>query len=333
MLLWIAHNFLLKICFRAAVACAAIHKNTRLNTFCMEYEDEQLKKELDIDDAMLARFKEIRQNTIEEAGKILQKGGPIKVLGVSGSSRSAFDMAAENSHSEFLLKAALEEAAVLGAQTDLAALREYDIQPCKCCYSTANAHCHFYCSCYPKGTPAGDDMSNILYDKVLWADAIIFATPVNNYKISSRMALFLDRCISLDGSLSPADPEATKDKELNIKHSKFIEMMADPEIPGSGYLRRFTGKVAGMIATGHEEGASMAMSQLFMAFNNFGMAYPPHCFMYAMSSILKATHEDTPIVGAPQYVAEAKIVAKNVIMMASALRNENPRWRYDYSSN
>jgi multimeric flavodoxin WrbA len=299
----------------------------------MEYTDEQLKKELGIDDAMLARFKEVRENAIQEAKKMAQKTGPIKVLGISGSSRSVSDMVAENSHSEFLLKEALKEAEALGARTDLVALREYDIQPCKCCYSTSNAHCHFYCSCYPKDTSAGDDMTNILYDKILEADAIIFATPVNNYKISSRMALFLDRCISLDGSLEPANPEATKDKQLNIKHSKFIAMMADSEILGSGFLRRFTGKVAGMIATGHEEGASMAMSQLFMAFNNFGMAYPPHCFMYAMSSILKATYEDTPIVGAPEFVEEVKVVAKNVVAMASALRKENPIWNYDPSSN
>jgi len=299
----------------------------------MEYSDEQLKKELDIDSAMLARFKEVRRNAIKEADILAQKTGPVRVLGVSGSSRSENDTAAENSHSEFLLKEALNEAGALGAITEMVALREYDIQPCKCCYSTTNAHCHFYCSCYPKGTPAGDDMTNILYDKVLDADAIIFATPVNNYKISSRMALFLDRCISLDGSLAPANPGATKDRELNIKHTRFIQMMADPKIPGSGFLRRFTGKVAGMIAAGHEEGASMAMSQLFMAFNNFGMAYPPHCFMYAMSSVLKATHEDTPIVAAAQYVGEAKVVAKNVVALAVALRKESPVWNYDYSSN
>ena len=96
----------------------------------MEYTDKQLKKELDIDDAMLARFKEVRVNAIREAERLSQKTGPIKVLGVSGSSRSENDTAAENSHSEFLLIAALKEAEAMGAQTDLIALREYDIQPC-----------------------------------------------------------------------------------------------------------------------------------------------------------------------------------------------------------
>ena len=147
------------------------------------------------------------------------------------------------------------------------------------------------------------------------------------------MALFLDRCISLDGSLEPADPLATKDKELNIKHSKFIELMADPDIPGSGYLRRFNGKVGGFITTGHEEGASMAISQLFMAFNNFGLAFPPHSFMYAMSSIARATYEDKPVVESEEYAKEARIVAQNVFLMAQKIRGANMDWPYDYSSN
>jgi len=90
-------------------------------------------------------------------------------------------------------------------------------------------------------------MSNIIYDKILSADAIIFATPVNNFNISTLMKTFIDRCISLDGSLKPANPQAPKDKELNIKHMKFIELTADYNIPGSGMLRRFLGKVAGII--------------------------------------------------------------------------------------
>ena len=288
---------------------------------------------MDVDDAMLARFWKIREEAIQEAAARRQKSGPLVAIGISGSSRSELDMAAENSHSEYLLKEALAELEGRGVKTELVALRDYRIEPCKCCYSTANAHCHFYCSCYPKGTPIGDDMTNILYDKILDADIMLFATPVNNYKISSRMALFLDRCISLDGSLAPADPEATKDRELNIKHSKFIQMMASPDIPGSGFLRRFTGKVGGFITTGHEEGASMAISQLFMAYNNFGIFFPPHCFMYAMSSILRGTYEDTPIVGAKEFVEEAKVVAKNVFTAAKMIRTENPEWYYDYSSN
>lgn len=298
-----------------------------------ELNDDYLKKFLEIDDKMLSRFKQIRSDAIEEAKTRAQKSGPLKVLGISGSARSEFDTAAQNSNSEFLLAEALKEAGKLGSQTEMIALRDYDIRPCKCCYSTSNAHCHFYCSCYPKGTPAGDDMSNIMYDKILGADIIIFATPVNNFKISSHMALFLDRCISLDGSLAPADPAAPKNRELNIKHTRFIELMADRDVPGSGFLRRFVGKIAGVITTGHEEGASMVISQLFMTVNHFGMAFPPFSNMYAMATILQGTYVDKQFSTTGAYIDEARDLARDLVAMASLLRQANPVWRHDYSSN
>ncbi|MEK7377254.1 MAG: flavodoxin family protein, partial [Candidatus Margulisiibacteriota bacterium] len=247
----------------------------------MTLSDKYLKKVLNINDKTLARFKEIRNLTIKEAKELsVKKGSVLRAVGVSGSSRDQFDTAAEDSNSEFLLKQALDELSGLGVKTELISLRKYRIEPCKACYSTTNTQCHFYCSCYPKGTPAGDDMSNILYDKILEADIVLFATPVNNFKISSRMALFLDRCISLDGSLVPADSQNAKDKELNKKHTKFVELMADQNIPGSGFLRRFMGKVGGIIVTGHEEGATMAIATLYMTANHYGMAFPAWSNMY-----------------------------------------------------
>ena len=296
--------------------------------------DVYLMKFLGIDKKILQRFKEVRDNTIIEAKNLAKKGKKITAIGISGSSRDRFDMAGEESSSEFLLNECLKEIKKLGAETELIQLRKHEIKPCKSCYSTTNAQCHFYCSCYPKGTKLGDDMTNVLYDKILKADIIIFATPVNNFKISSLMALFLDRCISLDGSLEPADPKATKNKDLNIKHTKFIELMSDQKIPGSGFLRRFMGKVAGVIVTGHEEGASMAISDLFMTLNHFGMVFPPWSNMYAMSSILNGTYKDKNMVTSPAYIEEAKQIGQNAMSTAKLLRNFNKLdWKHDYSSN
>jgi multimeric flavodoxin WrbA len=249
-----------------------------------------------IDKKTLDRFRLIRGNTIKQAKELSHKKGKIKVLGISGSARSRFDMAGEDSNSEFLLNECLKEHKKLGTETELIPLRDYNLQHCKACYSTTNTQCHFYCSCYPKGSPTEDDMTKIMYDKILAADIIIFATPVNNFKISSMMALFLDRCISLDGSLEPADPKASKNVKLNIEHTKFVESHADQKTEGSGFFRRFRGKVAGIIVTGHEEGASMVISQLFMTLNHFGMIFCPWSNMYAMSSILNPTFKDKKIV-------------------------------------
>ena len=280
--------------------------------------------------SLLERFEEIRENEIELAKKE-RRLGPLRAIGISGSARSENDMAAENSNSEFLLRVALDELKNKGVETELIAIRNYDVRYCKACYSTTNNQCHFPCSCYQRNTPIADDMSNIIYDKILEADIIIFATPVNNFKMSTLMATFLDRCISLDGSLPPADPSAKKDKNINIEHTKFVTKMADQKVPGSGFVRRFSGKVAGVIVTGHEEGAALVISSLFMCLNHFGMIFPPWSNVYAMSSITVPTFEDKKIVEAGVHQNNVRIMVDNVLLMAQLVNQAS--WVYDYSSN
>ena len=299
-----------------------------------KYTDKEILDIIKVDQKTLNRFKEIQIQTIKEAELRAQnKNKKIKVLGISGSARDLYDTAQEESNSEALLKKCLDYCKELGAETEIISLRKYNIKHCKACYSTVNTHCHFYCSCYPKDTPEGDDMTNVIYDKVLQADAIIFATPVNNFRISTLMAIFIDRCISLDGSLAPANPQAPKDKELNIKHMKFIELMADNNIPGSGFLRRFSGKVAGIIVTGHEEGASMVISNLFMTLNNFGMLFPPFSHMYSMSSVCLPLYKDKPIVINDCAIEEIFILAQNIITATNMARKiKTTDWKNDYQA-
>lgn len=301
----------------------------------IKYKNEELIKLLDIDLQTLNRFKQIRREVMAEAKKLGQrKNKKIKILGISGSARDAIDTSQEDSNSGELLKRCLKYCSKIGAETEFIQLKKYNIKYCKACYSTVNTQCHFYCSCYPKNTLEGDDMTNILYDKILAADAIIFATPVNNFKISTLMATFVDRCISLDGSLYPANPEAPKDKELNIKHMKFVELTADNSLPGSGMLRRFTGKIAGIITTGHEEGAAMAISSLYMTFNNFGMLFPPFSSLYAMSSVCNSTYKDKPIVLSDCFTDELKALANNVVLAAKLARSQKTTdWKNNYSAN
>jgi hypothetical protein len=147
------------------------------------------------------------------------------------------------------------------------------------------------------------------------------------------MADFIDRCISLDGSLQPANPQSPKDKGLNIKHMKFIELTADNDVFGSGMLRRFLGKVAGIIVTGHEAGATLAISTLFMTLNQYGMLFPPFGCMYAMSSVCNSTYEDKKIVLRECYVEETHLLAKNVMNAVKITRDSKPSvWVYDYSA-
>jgi len=300
-----------------------------------KYSDKELMELLKVDAKTLGRFKKIQEETIAEAKKMnARKNKRIKVLGISGSARDESDMAQEKSNSETLLEKCLEDCKKSGAETELIPLRKYSIMHCKACYSTVNTQCHFYCSCYPKNTPEGDDMTNIIYDKILGADAIIFATPVNNFKISTLMAAFIDRCISLDGSLQPANPEAPKNKMLNAKHLEYIKLTADEKIPGSGFLRRFSGKVAGIIVTGHEEGASMAISNLFMTLGHYGMIFPPFSNMYALSSVCASTNEDKSVVLSECYKKEVNLLAQNIVKATNMAKNVQPfEWRVDPTAN
>lgn len=301
----------------------------------LKFSDREIMDKLGIDVRTLEMFKKVRQEAMKEVLVLnRKKKGKIKVLGISGSARDKHDMAQEWSNSEELLMKALEFCKKWGADTEIISLRKYDIKPCKACYSSANTQCHYPCSCYSKSMNSEDDMTRVLYDKIYGADAIIFATPVNNFSMSSYMKLFIDRCISLDGSLKPANPRSPKDRELNIKQMKFIEMTADNDIPGGGMLRRFPGKVAGIIATGHEEGASLAMASLYMTLTHYGMAFPPFSNVYAMSSVCNSTYEDKPLVLSECYAADVELLAKNVMTMAKTMRNvKSTDWKNDYASN
>lgn len=296
--------------------------------------DEDLIKEIGCTAKELEMFKAVQKRALKEAEEY-KKGffsKSLNIIGISGSRRREDDCPHDDSTSEWLLNVALKKAEKLGAKTEMIRLREFDIQPCKECYSTTNTQCHFYCSCFPKGKN-GDDMTNKLYDKCLWADGIIFATPVNNFKMSTYMSLFIDRLISMDGSLSPADILYPKNKELNIKHTKFIELTADDKF-GSGFLRRFTGKSAGIIVSGHEAGAAMTISSLFMTLTHFGMLFSPFSNMYAIGDVCKGTYSDKNNQRNECYSKWAEEIAENVVAgVRLSKQNKKIWWKVDQSAN
>jgi len=296
--------------------------------------DKELMKLTGADERLLKLFKQRQKEALHEAGHIKDHffSKKIRVLGVSGSRRIVHDCPAEDSTSEWLLDKCLDEAKKAGAEIFKLRLMDYSIEPCKGCYSTTNTQCHYKCTCYPEGE-YGDDMTNKLYDAVMWADIIVWATPVHNFKVSSYMSLFLDRLISMDGSISPADPQAVKDKATNVKHTKFIELTGGKEF-GSGYLRRFTGKVAGVIVSGHEVGASMTISSLFMTLNQFGMMFPPFSSMYAINTICDPLYADKTKLRSKCYEDEARMLARNLITAAKISKRKNDYWwEYDSKSN
>ena len=99
-------------------------------------------------------------------------------------------------------------------------------------------------------------------------------------------------------------------------------------------LRRFLGKVGGIIVTGHEAGASMTISSLFLTLNYFGMMFPPFSSVYAMSSICNSTYQDKKIVISECYTTEIKLLAENLMTMAKWSRKTPvTEWKYNYGAN
>jgi len=294
----------------------------------MKYSDSELMKKLKCSKEELEMFKRIQREALKEAKEIKKHffEKEIRVLGISGSTRRKYDCPQEDSNSDWLLEKAVEHMKKLGAKTEIIKLWEYNIHPCKGCYSSVNTQCHYKCTCYPEGTEFADDMTHLLYDKLKWADAIIFSSPVHNFKISSPMSLFIDRCISMDGSLYPANPYHPKDLILNKKHAKFIEITADSKVYGSGFLKRFIGKTAGIIVTGHEIGLSMAINSLYQTLNNFGMVFPPFSGVYATGNYCQGTYADRKIIRKGCHEEDVKELAENVFKMTKVLKSDPKNW-------
>jgi multimeric flavodoxin WrbA len=103
----------------------------------------------------------------------------MKVLGIMGSPR-------RQSNTEILLDKALEGAREAGAEVEKVLVSKLKVSPCLEIYA-----------CRKDGNcPIKDDMQ-LLYDKLLEADRVIFASPIFFYGITSQAKAVVDRCQAL----------------------------------------------------------------------------------------------------------------------------------------
>lgn len=179
--------------------------------------------------------------------------GAIRVLLINGSSRSEHTCPSELSKSWRLCDLAREvleqEAGCSVEFLDLSRLAsEYGrhIHPCKACFSTAAALCHWPCSCYPNySLGQTQDMMNDIYPKWVEAHGIMIVTPVNWYSPSSPVKLMMDRLVCADGG-NP-DPSLTHGKEAREAKRE--------ELKGWDYPRHLKGRLFSVIVHGDVEGA------------------------------------------------------------------------------
>ncbi len=177
---------------------------------------------------------------------------PPCILIVNGSSRSEHTCPGEMSKSWRLLELAAEICGVDGVEVrtlNLSRLAsEYGkrIHPCKACFSTAAALCHWPCSCYPNySLGQTQDMMNEIYPLWVRAHGIMLITPVNWYHASSPMKLMIDRLVCADGG-NP-DPTST--------HGKDALKAKQLELDGWPYPRHLEGRLFSIVVHGDVEGA------------------------------------------------------------------------------
>jgi len=171
----------------------------------------------DLQDLAPEEFKKRIRDVLDALDDYNTKDRPLNILAVHGSGRHPVaGCAREVSNSALLLERALDPYRDEGHDIESVHLREYNISPCNGCVSTASTLCGFPCDCFPF------DPMQKLYPKVLRCDLLLCSTPVWQSTVSSRLKLFLDRLISLDGGFfrSEYTPKTTEFRNRAIHASR-----------------------------------------------------------------------------------------------------------------
>lgn len=135
-------------------------------------------------------------------------------------------------------------------------LNELDIQHCWCCYSMRDSACTYPCRNQLDDAPA-------LHEMVVDAKAVIIASPINWNNMSARLKDFLDRLTCLQN----------------------IYLLKKEGLT--------TGKVAGILVNGHEDGAAKTAMDIFFYFEQMGFILAPFGFAYRTHGATYNAEEDT----------------------------------------
>ena len=181
-----------------------------------------------------------------------EQEGPCRILVINCSSRSEHTCPGEMSKSYRLAdlsRAEMEGEGVSVKLLDLSRLASEfgrEIHPCKACFSTAAALCHWPCSCYPNyALGQVHDWMNDIYPMWVRAHGVLIVPPVNWYHASSPFKLMMDRLVCADGG-NP-DPTTT--------HGKTVALAKALELADWPYPRHLAGRRFALVVHGDVEGA------------------------------------------------------------------------------
>ena len=178
-------------------------------------------------------------------------GSPSTFLVINGSPRTEFTCPGEMSKSFRLVEIAVAALRASGnakcTVLDLSRLTsEYGrhIYPCKGCFSTSPALCHWPCSCYPNhGLGQVQDWMNEIYPMWVEAHGVMIITPTHWYQAPTVLKAMIDRLVCAEGG-NP-DPSSTHGK--NAEKAKGLE-------DGWSYPRHLAGRIFSVVVHGDTAG-------------------------------------------------------------------------------
>ena len=174
-----------------------------------------------------------------------------RILLINASPRSEHTCPGEMSKSYRLAQMAQSVFLDEHARVDLLDLSrlssEYgrQIHPCKACFSTSPALCHWPCSCYPNHSLGQvHDWMNEIYPRWVAAHGVMIITPVNWYQTTSPLKLMMDRLVCADGG----NPDPTTTHGKDAAKAKAIELA------GWYYPKHLAGRLFAIVVHGDAEG-------------------------------------------------------------------------------
>lgn len=162
-----------------------------------------------------------------------------KLLGIATSQRG------KASNSYFLMQKAFEALEDQDVEKEIIIASELRLRPCDHHYSVSAKMCVH--PCLITQIDPRDEMKKI-YDAILAADVVIFATPIYWGNHSHLMQLIIERLNSLENS--------------NSAHKKVI----------------VKNKIGGFMILGHEDGYQHVAGNLMNFFTEMGLIFPPQAY-------------------------------------------------------
>ena len=119
------------------------------------------------------------------------------------------------------------------------------IYPCKACFSTSPALCHWPCSCYPNhALGQTNDWMNEIYPRWVAAHAVMILCPVHWYQAPASLKLMMDRLVCADGG----NPDPT------TSHGKDPVLAKKIELAGWDYPKHLANRAYSVVVHGDAAG-------------------------------------------------------------------------------